>query len=100
MTTSTTTVTPSITAVATSIAATPVASSNPTITIASTSTATQTVTNFSVDNFGSNLYGIQVGVSNLPTGSTSTLVNNVTGWTPSTVTQGQSISNIAIDFTL
>ena len=100
MTTSTTTVTPSVSAVATSIAAMPVASSNPTITIASASTATQTVTNFSVDNFGSNLYGIQVGVSNLPTGSTSTLVNNVTGWTPSSVTQGQSISNIAIDFTL
>ena len=72
----------------------------PTITISSSSTSAQTTVNFFINNVGVNVEGVQVGVSNLPTGSTSTLVNNVPNWTPSTVTQGQSISTVAIDFTL
>ena len=72
----------------------------PTITISSSSTSAQTTVNFFINNVGVNVEGVQVGVSNLPTGSTSTLVNNVPNWTPNTVTQGQSISTVAIDFTL
>ena len=72
----------------------------PTIGISSTSTSTQTTVNFSINNVGVNVEGVQVGVSNLPTGSTSTLVSNIPNWTPNTVTQGQSISTVAIDFTL
>ena len=96
-----TSVAPTATAVATSIAVTPtsISSAIPTITIGSTSTATQTVTNFSVNNCGVDLYGVQVGVSNLPTGSTSSLVCNISGWTPVTGSpQAQATSTIAIDF--
>ena len=104
MTTSTTTpsatVTPIAIAVPISIAATTTPSATPTITIASTSTSTQTVTNFSINNFGSNLYGVQLGVSNLPTGSKATLVSNVSGWTANTSSQDQAISTVTLDMTL
>ena len=72
----------------------------PTIAINSSATSAQTTVNFFINNMGVNVEGIQVGLSNLPSASTSTLMSNVPNWTPNTVTQGQSISTVAIDFTL
>jgi hypothetical protein len=96
--------TPVAIAVPTSISANPSITSaqttTPTITIASSGTTNQTVTTFSINNFGSNLYGVQVGVTNLPASSAFTLASNVSGWTPSTSTQSQAISTVALDTTL
>ena len=72
----------------------------PTVTIAASATSAQTVVNFFISNAGANIYGVQVGLTNLPAGSTSSLVNDVTGWLPTVVNQGQSLSTVAMDFTL
>jgi hypothetical protein len=50
-------------------------------------------------NFGS-LYGYSLAFSNLPAAATTSIKNNVNNWTPSTVSQNQTASLVAADFSL
>ena len=74
----------------------------PTVSISSSATSAQTSINFFISNAGSNIVGVQVGVTNIPTGSTFSMASNVPSvWiTPAATTAAQSISAIAIDGTV
>ena len=71
----------------------------PTLSISSSSTSSQTTVSIYASNFGS-LYGYSLAFSNLPAAATTSIKNNVNNWTPSTVSQNQTASLVAADFSL
>ena len=71
----------------------------PTLSISSSSTSSQTTVSIYASNFGS-LYGYSLAFSNLPSTATTSIKNNINNWTPSTVSQNQTSSLVAADFSL
>jgi len=72
----------------------------PLITINSVVSNGQTQVNFYLSNYTSKVYGYAVGITNLPTSGTSSLVNAVKNWFPQYATSPTSLSDVSIDLSM
>ena len=72
----------------------------PLITINSVVTNGQTQINFYLSNYATKVYGYGIGIANLPTTGTSSLVNVVKNWFPQYATSSSSLSDVAIDVSM